>query len=334
MSTISKVAERAGVSRTTVSHAINHAERVSKPLRDKVQAAIAELGYTPNPQAQSLRTGRTNIVATLIPDVLNPYFTELVKTVQTELEGSGLDTLIFNTDVPGGHPEQHGREYLRQISRKRVDGLIVADFALQGLLGSLDTLDLPIVFIGHLEGHSVDCVALDEFGGGYLMGEHLAQLGHRRIAHVTGPAAFREAESRSRGFDQALRDHDVAVEASLRFEGSFLQPSGRDAVRWLTEVHAATLPSAVFFANSLMALGALAEFYDRGISIPNDIAVATFDDTAQLEYVRPRLTTVGNKPAKLARTATAMLIDRIAGKAPQERRTEIVPCILQVHETA
>ena len=90
----------------------------------------------------------------------------------------------------------------------------------------------------------------------------------------------------------------------------------------------------MFFANSLMALGALAEFYDRGISIPNDVAVATFDDTAQLEYVRPRLTTVGNKPATLARTATAMLIDRINGKAPSERRTEIVPCVLQVHETA
>ena len=322
------------MSRTTVSHAINHSDRVSKPLRDKVQAAIAELGYTPNPQAQSLRTGRTNVVATLIPDVLNPYFTEIVKTVQTELEGSGLDTLIFNTDVPGGHPEHHGREYLRQINRKRFDGLIVTDFALRGMLGTLDTLDLPGVFIGHLDGHSVDCVALDEYGGGYLMGDHLAKQGHRRIAHVTGPTAFREADARSRGFDQALRDHGVAVETSLRFEGSFLQPSGREAVRWLLEAHAADLPSAVFFGNSLMAIGALAEFYDRGISIPNDMAVATFGDAAQLEYVRPRLTTVGNKPATLARIATAMLIDRISGKAPQERRTEIVPCILEVHETA
>ena len=108
MSTIAKVAERAGVSRTTVSHVMNHAERVSKPLRDRVLAAIDELGYAPNPQAQSLRTGRTNVVATLIPDILNPYFTELVKTVQTELEATGLDTLIFNTDVPGGHPEREG----------------------------------------------------------------------------------------------------------------------------------------------------------------------------------------------------------------------------------
>ena len=133
MSTISRVAERAGVSRTTVSHVINHADRVSRSLRERVQAAIDELGYAPNPQAQSLRTGRTNIIAMLIPDIRNPFYPELVKTAQSQLEAVGLDTLIFNTDVPGGHSQEHGREYLRQIGRKRVDGLIVGDFALHGM---------------------------------------------------------------------------------------------------------------------------------------------------------------------------------------------------------
>jgi len=334
MSTISKVAERAGVSRTTVSHVLNHAERVSKPLREKVLAAIDELGYSPNPQAQSLRTGRTNIVATLIPDILNPYFTELVKTVQTELESSGLDALIFNTDVPGGHPEKHGRQYLRQFGRKRVDGLIVGDFALLGMLEELPAVDLPAVFIGRLPSKTVDSVALDEYAGGYLMGEHLAKSGHTSIAHVTGPAALPGADARNAGFDAALRDHGVAVDPALQFEGTYLQPSGRAAVDWLYETHGGNLPSAIFFANSLMAIGALAGFYDRGIRIPDDIAVATFDDIAQLEYVRPRLTTVGNSPAVLARTATRMLLERISGKVDGPPRTEIVPCILQRHETA
>src|SRR5882724_5792837 len=108
MSTISKVAERAGVSRTTVSHVLNHTDRVSKPMRERVQAAINELGYTPNPQAQSLRTGRTNMIALLIPDIRNPFYPELVKTAQSELEAVGFDTLIFNTDVPGGHSLDHG----------------------------------------------------------------------------------------------------------------------------------------------------------------------------------------------------------------------------------
>src|SRR5438105_2152295 len=148
MSTISKVAERAGVSRTTVSHVLNHADRVSVLLRERVLSAIEELGYSPNPQAQSLRTGRTNIIAMLIPDIRNPFYPELVKTAQSELEREGLDTLIFNTDVPGGHSLAHGREFLRQISRKRVDGLIVGDFALHGMHDDLFGLDVPVVFVG------------------------------------------------------------------------------------------------------------------------------------------------------------------------------------------
>ncbi|HTM76809.1 MAG TPA: LacI family DNA-binding transcriptional regulator, partial [Devosia sp.] len=107
MSTISKVAARAGVSRTTVSHVLNHADRVSQALREKVMLAIDKLGYVPNPQAQSLRTGRTNIIAMLIPDIRNPFYPELVKTAQSELEAEGLDMLIFNTDVPGGHSQDH-----------------------------------------------------------------------------------------------------------------------------------------------------------------------------------------------------------------------------------
>ncbi|MGZ2373322.1 DNA-binding LacI/PurR family transcriptional regulator [Sinorhizobium medicae] len=198
MSTIAKVAARAGVSPTTVSHVINHSDRVSKPLRERVEAAIKDLGYKPNPQAQSLRTGRTNIVAMLIPDIRNPFYPELVKAAQSELEVAGLDMLIFNTDVPGGQSQDHGREYLRQIGNKRVDGLIVGDFALHGMHDALMRVETPTVFIGNLPNHAVDCVRIDDFGGGYQMGAYLAGKGHRRIAHVTGPSFFAEAMSRGR----------------------------------------------------------------------------------------------------------------------------------------
>jgi DNA-binding LacI/PurR family transcriptional regulator len=334
MSTISRVAERAGVSRTTVSHVINHADRVSRSLRERVQAAIDELGYTPNPQAQSLRTGRTNIIAMLIPDIRNPFYPELVKTAQSQLEAVGLDTLIFNTDVPGGRSQEHGREYLRQIGRKRVDGLIVGDFALHGMHDHLLGLDLPTVFIGHLPNHAVDSVKLDDFGGGYLMGEYLARKGHKRVAHVTGPSFFREAMARASGFEQGLAEHGAPADAALRFEGSYLAPSGREAVTWLLEKHGANLPSAVFFANYLMASGALTEFYDHGIRVPQDIAVAVFDQLPQLEYVRPKLTRVGNSPTALARRATEMLIERLAGKFEGPPRTEIIPCELTPYDTA
>jgi DNA-binding LacI/PurR family transcriptional regulator len=322
------------VSRTTVSHVINHADRVSRSLRERVQAAIDELGYAPNPQAQSLRTGRTNIIAMLIPDIRNPFYPELVKTAQSQLEAVGLDTLIFNTDVPGGRSQEHGREYLRQIGRKRVDGLIVGDFALHGMHDDLLGLDLPTVFIGHLPNHAVDSVKLDDFGGGYLMGEYLARKGHARVAHVTGPSFFREAMARASGFEQGLAEHGAPADPTLRFEGSYLAPSGREAVTWLLEKHGANLPSAVFFANYLMASGALTEFYDHGIRVPKDIAVAVFDQLPQLEYVRPKLTRVGNSPTALAGRATEMLIERLAGRFEGPPRSEIIACELTPYDTA
>lgn len=332
MVTISKVARHAGVSKTTVSHVINHGDRVSKSLRERVQLAIEELGYSPNPQARSLRTGRTNIVAMLIPDIRNPFYPELVKTAQSELEALGLDMLIFNTDVPGGRSQDHSRDYLNQISRKRVDGLIVGDFALHGMHDALVKLDIPAVFIGHLPNHAVDSVKIDDYGGGYQMGAYLAKKGHRIVAQITGPAFFKEAMQRAEGFEQGLRDHGAQVDAGLRYEGSYLTPSGKEAAQWLLSKD--SLPSALFFGNYLMASGALAEFYDCGIRVPQDIAVAVFGDQPQLEYVRPKLTRVGNSPAVLARRATEMLLERLNGSYDGEPRTEVVPCHLHPFDTA
>ncbi len=334
MSTISKVAERAGVSRTTVSHVINHADRVSQPLRARVQAAIDELGYRPNPQAQSLRTGRTNLIAMLIPDIRNPFYPELVKTAQSALEEVGLDTLVFNTDVPGGHSQEHGRDYLRQVQMKRVDGLIVGDFALHGIHDALLRLEVPAVFIGHLPNHLVDSVKLDDFGGGRLLGAYLAAKGHTRIAHVTGPAVFAEAMARADGFEAGLAEAGVKPDPGLRFEGSYLPPSGREAAQWLMSLQGRQRPTAVFFANYLMAMGALTELHDQGVRVPDDIAVAVFDELPQLEYVRPRLTRVGKSPAVLAKRAAEMLLERISGRYAGPPRTEVIACALQIFESA
>ncbi len=334
MSTISKVAERAGVSRTTVSHVINHADRVSKPLRERVQAAIAELGYTPNPQAQSLRTGRTNLIAVLIPDILNPHFTEMVKTVQTGLERSGVDTLIFNTDVPGGHPEQHAREYLRQIGRKRVDGLIVGEFALHGLDEVLGQLEMPAVYVGNKPSPYVDSIGLDDFECTRQMGLYLAGKGHRRIASVTGPHFFEEALTRAAGFEAGLKEAGVPLRDELRFEGSYLAPSGEAAAHWIADMPAAERPTAVFFASNGMARGGLAGLYDRGLSVPGDIAVAAFDDVAASEFMRPRLTRIGINPMVVGRRATEMLLERLNGKYAGPPRSEIIPCTVREFESA
>lgn len=334
MTTIAKVAKHAGVSPTTVSHVLNHADRVSVDLRKRVQEAIAELGYVPNAMAQSLRTGRTNLVAMLIPDIRNPFYPEMVQAAQSDLEAIGVDLLIFNTDVPGGHSQEHGQHYLRQIRNRRIDGLIVGDFALHGMHDALLEIDLPTVFIGDLPNQAVDSVKIDDFGGGYQMGAYLAKKGHRRIAHLTGPSFFAEAMARAAGFEQGLRDNGVEPVAELRREGSYLGPSGQEVVDWLLANHDADLPSVIFFGNYLMAAGALAAFFDRDINVPRDIGVAVFGDQPQLEYVRPRITRVGNTPSLLAHRATEMLMERLSGAYTGPPRSGVIPCNLHAFDTA
>jgi DNA-binding LacI/PurR family transcriptional regulator len=334
MTTISKVAERAGVSRTTVSHVLNHADRVSGHLRERVMKAIDELGYVPNPHARSLRTGRTNIVGMLIPDIRNPFYPELVKSVQSELEAVGFDTLIFNTDVPGGHFKEHSQEYLRQVRNKRVDGLIVGDFALHAMHDSLLDIDIPTVFVGELSNDAVDNVKVDDFDGGYQMGAFLARKGHRHVAHLTGPSFFNEAMDRAAGFEKGLIDNGVAPADIMRIEGTFLSPSGVDAVNMLVDHHRDKLPTAIFFANYLMAIGGFAAFHDRGVNIPKDISVAVFGDQPQMEYVRPRLTRVGVQPRVLGQRASVMLIERLNGTYTGAPRREVLKSVLTEMDTA
>lgn len=332
---IQDVAKRAGVSLTTVSHVINHRDRVSPAMVKRVEEVIEELGYQPNLVAQSLRTGRTNLVALMIPDICNPYYTELARAVQSNLGEMGVDTLIYNTDVPGGHAQDIGLKYLRQIKRKRVDGLIVADAALYDIQAELLAAKMPMVFIGKLPGNeTVDSVETDSFDAAYRMGRYLLSKGHTRIAHVTGPSFFPMSKDRREGFEKALADHGHPLEDGLRFEGSFLSPSGQQAVEWLLENHREKMPTAIFLASPQMAIGALAGLADHGFSVPEDIAVATYDTHNQLEFVRPRLTTIGISPSEIAVEAVDLLNERIAGEPAEGVRRIVLDMKMEIHQTA
>ncbi len=334
MSTISKVAERAGVSRTTVSHVINHAERVSPHLRERVRKAIEELGYVPDARARSLRTGRSNIVALLIPDIRNPFYTEMVRAAQTALGASGRDVLVFNADVPGGDPQSHSRKYLSEIRTKGIDGLIVGDFALHGMYGAIRDVTLPSVFVGHLPDRSVDNVQADDFGGSRRMGRYLAAQGHRRIALVTGPSDFPAAISRAEGFRQGAAEGGLPEGGLITYEGSYLHPSGSAAVSWLAEHHRDDMPTAIFFSNYLMAVGGLAALFDHGIRVPDDMAVAVFGNHPPMQYDRPRLTHVGVPPSELAARACRMLLDRLEGLRTGPPRSEVIACSFRQADSA
>ena len=326
MTTIKKVAEHAGVSITTVSHVLNHPDRVSKDMRDRVLGSINALSYQPNPNAQSLRTGRTNLLALMIPDICNPFFPELVQIIQTEVGVSGLDTVIYNTDVPGGRSIIRSSEYFLQISPKRFDGVIIAGEAFVGNEAILRELKLPSVYIGHLDEAIIDNVSIDEFRASYQAVEYLIHKGHRRIAHISGELAFFPGRERLRGYQQALLDYGLPLESDLMYQGTFLRPSGREGIRYLLDRD--NPPSAVFIASGMMAIAALATIKDMGRRAPDDVAVVTFDNIAEMEDVRPTLTTVDHNPRTIGQMTAQLLLQRLEGTAPPDPQSIKVPYTL------
>ncbi|MEQ1900166.1 MAG: LacI family DNA-binding transcriptional regulator [Devosia sp.] len=324
MSTISKVAHRAGVSRTTVSHVLNHADRVSEPLRLRVQTAIDELGYTPNAQARSLRTGRTNHVAILVPDISPSFYTEQVRAAQMLLQEFGLTLAVFNTDVPGGRYKDKAEAFVRQINASNFDGVIVTEFAMHESREHLQLLKCPVVFIGDTEDEVTPLVAVDNFETCRLVGSYLTRIGHRRIADVTGPRFFRSAMRKSLGFHQGCYDGGLSEGDIVSFEGSYMEPSGIEAAQWLMSIPKSERPTAVFFSSYDMAKSALAEFYDMGMKVPGDIAVAVFG-VPGMDHVRPKVTRVVIDFAKAATIAADMLQRAINGSDVKESRVIMSP---------
>ncbi len=322
MSTIAKVAEKAGVSRTTVSHVINHGDRVSPKLRQHVQRVIDELGYRPNAQARSLRTGRTDQVAILVPDISPSFYTEQVKAAQMLLQQHGLSLAVFNTDVPGGHYRDQAEAFVRQINASNFDGVIVTEFAMHEAREYLQQLKCPAVFIGDTEDEETPLVAIDNFETCRPVGSYLAGLGHRRIANVTGPSFFRSAMRKSEGFIQGCIDGGLSPSDVLTYEGSYLEPSGHEAAHWLMSIPPAKRPTAVFFSSYDMAKGALAEFYDLGVNVPSDIAVAVFG-VPGMDHVRPRVTRIAIDFANAATIAASMLQAIISGTEITESRVVV-----------
>ena len=236
--------------------------------------------------------------------------------------------------MPSGRSEGHGLEYLKQIRRRGIDGLIVADPALYRIEHELWNVRVPMVYIGTLPRHQADSVGQDDYKSAYQIAEFLISRGHRRILHVTGASVFRHALARQTGFEAALRDNDIGVDPSLRFEGTFLPPSGHAAVSWMLENHAGNLPTAMFFVAFRMARGGLAALADRGVRVPEQIAVATYDILEEIVDIRPRLTAIGVETSELGRQAAALLKERLSGGYDGPPRKVVLPTRIDVHATA
>jgi DNA-binding LacI/PurR family transcriptional regulator len=313
------VAARAGVSIKTVSNVVNGYLHVAPETRARVQQAIDTLGYKPNVAARQLRSGRSGVIALAVPDLRSPYFADLAGLISQAAERRSWTVLIDQTD---GQAERE-RNLVAGLRRHAIDGLIFSPLALGGEeLARGD--DTPMVLLGErvFDGPA-DHVAIDNTTAAADATRHLLTLGRRRIAAIGAQDRESAGTARQRldGYRIALADAGVPYNPFLVAEvDGFHRSDGAAAMARLTELPEP--PDAVFCFNDLLALGAVRHLYDRGVRVPEDVAVAGFDDIEDGRFSNPTLTTVAPDTARLAETAVDLLAERLrrAGGPPRELR--------------
>ena len=303
--TIKDVARVAGVSVATVSRALNGHTNVTAQTRARVMGVVAQLRFVPSSAAQSMITRRTHTIGALLPDLHGEYFSELIRGIDLAARARGLHLLVSSS-----HGDAVEAAAALRAMNGRVDGLLVmsphvnADF----LWGNVAD-DLPAVLMNtRVAGGKHSSFAVDNHGGAYSMVRHLVERGHRDIAFVAGPESNFEANERLRGYRAAISDL-LPGTCEHVLQGDFTQESG---FRAGSQVVALTnRPTAVFASNDMMAIGCLSALNEAGLQVPQDIALAGFDDIPISRYVNPSLTTVRARITELGGLALERLASAI-----------------------
>lgn len=287
MATIKDVAREAGVSVATVSRVFNDSELVSEETRAHVRAVAGRLRYWPNGAARSLITNRTYALGVLLPDLYGDFFSELIRGIDLAARRAGMHLLVSSS-----HADTDALVAALRSMRGRIDALVVMAPDVDAARAIHDVaLGFPVVVLDPGLGVTAcDTLSIANQDGAYLAVRHLLSLGHRRIATVTGPATNVDARQRVSGYRMALEEAHLPLDPRLEIEGDFTEQSGHRAVAELLALK--PRPTAVFFGNDYMAIGALSALAEAGVRVPEDLAVVGFDDIAMARYVTPALTTV------------------------------------------
>ncbi|MGA2493413.1 MAG: LacI family DNA-binding transcriptional regulator [Roseiarcus sp.] len=326
MAKIVDVARRAGVSVGSVSRVINEHPSVSPATRERVEIAVRELGYVPNAIAGSLRSRRSKTIGLIIPDVTNPFFSELALHVERSAAAAGYNVILGNSD----NSAERQKHYLRALAVRRVDGIILAPA--RGIDPSFE-FEIPLVGVDR-EVAGRQFVASDNRAGAKSATEYLLRLGHRFIACVAGPKDLPNAQERRMGYEDValpiLRSAGVDPSAYI-VSAHFSYDSGYAAIRRLMDV--APRPTAIFASSDQQAIGALRAAADLGLAVPGDLSIVGFDDIPLANLVMPRLTTVGQPVAKIGVLAMQLLLDLLSGGSVPRRRRHLLATSLQIRQS-
>jgi DNA-binding LacI/PurR family transcriptional regulator len=311
--TLSEVAERAGVSRALASLAIRGEPGVTPEKRSRILQAAADLNYTANPAARSLASGESKTIGVLVSNILNPFQAALTKAIDAAARTGGLDVLL---SINGGS-DSEAEHAIANLIAQRVAGLVLID-APQSV-GAVERINwqIPVIYVGrHLPSDKVDCISNDDFLGATILARRLIEIGHKHIVHIdggTGAGAIR----RRNGFVSAVQAAGLVPHV---ISGGYSIDAGAAGAREALEM--TPRPTAIFAANDFAALGVLNTLLDRGLSVPEDIAVVGYDDMPQAGTETISLTTMRQPMDRIATQSIQALTNRM--KSPKEPAVRIL----------
>ena len=321
------VADHCGVSHQTVSRVVNGTGSVSAKTREKVLAAIEELGYQPNLAAKALATGRTNTIGVLSYDSTLYGPTAMLHSIQVAARDAGYQVVLNSVDDLSNSEISVG---IATLSRANVDGIIViaprssaADSKV-----AVETR-VPIVFTETQDGEPFHMVDVDQVGIAKAATEHLIELGHKKIAHIAGNQDWLAANRRKSGYLTTMAKHSIKTVGIA--QGDWTPKSGYEAAK---ELLAAEKFTAIFVANDAMAIGALRALSEAGVRVPADVSLVSVDDSAESEYVQPALTSVRQQFDLVGAALLKRLLNQIDGVSTSGPKRQLVPGILTSRESA
>ena len=327
--TLRDVAHHVGVSVTTVSNVVRGWPYVASETRQRVQEAIVELGYSPHPIAQSLRTGQMQQIGFIVPDLADPYFSSMVSVAEDVAQEHHYSVMVYTTHEDA----RREAECIRKATNRLVDGLLIAHVAEQPHISRIRDVTVPIVTIDRIpENYDGPWCSLNNFRVAQLAMQHLCDLGHTRIAHLAGPGGASPAKDRREGYFAALNEYGLSYRRTLESPIGWGSQMGYDMTAEILSDDA--LPTAIFASNDRLAIGAMRAIQDGGLQVPGDISIVGVDDIEVCQYLNPPLTTVRQPLLDMARVGIDMLLSLIRGEQPAAMQVLLEPTLTLRQSTA
>ena len=313
------VANRAGVSTSTVSHVLNGTRKVSPATVQAVQQAIQALGYIPNTLARSLARSSTSTIGVAISALSNHYFSETVHAIETECARHGYMMLFVDTH---DDPQQELR-VVTALHHRRVDGIVLAPSNGSLALDYLRTNEIPAVLVDRMMSEQFDQVGVENSQATQALIAHLIAHGHRRIGFIAGRTGFSTTDERVAGYRAALLAAGLVFDPQLLVNGGSNTEPARQATRQLLSL--AAPPTAIMAGNNLMTLGAMHALRDAHIEVPGQMALVGFDDFEWADFFVPRLTLIAQPVQQLGARAVELLLQRMANPAAPKHSVRLAP---------